>query len=128
MKIKYTNNGQSRMPAFVFHQGETHEITPGHELTLTVKRGDAVSYRVGKFTATHKLAFQSPEATFQIQPNKRLQLLFVAALMILVGVLFVFKSVNNTLLTVVVVIALVGYEALNYFTGYKAVPWHDGQA
>ncbi|WP_125702785.1 hypothetical protein [Lacticaseibacillus daqingensis] len=127
MKIKYTNNGQGRMPAYVFFQDQTHEVTPGQELDLKVQRGDDVRYRVGKFAATHKIDFQSPDATFMIQPNKKLQLLFVAALLILVGVLFVFQKIDNLWLTIIVVIALIGYEALNYFTGYQAVPWHPGE-
>ncbi|WP_225046950.1 hypothetical protein [Lacticaseibacillus kribbianus] len=127
MLITYPQNGQMRAPVFVTHNGQEHVLTPGQSLELAVRRGDAVTFRVGRFTKTHQIAFQSPQAEFAVVPNKQLQIIFVAAMMILAGGLYLLKQVDNTWLSVIVVVALIGYEVLNYFTGYAAVPWHDGR-
>ncbi|WP_461226829.1 hypothetical protein [Lacticaseibacillus suihuaensis] len=127
MEITYPQNGQMRAPVFVFHNAETHVLSPGQTLELTVRRGDVVKFRVGRFTATHQIAFQSPQASFAITPNKQLQLAFVAGMMILAAALYWFKQLNNGWLTLLVAVALGGYELMNYFTGYKAVPSHRGR-
>jgi len=124
LKIIYENPTSMRLKANVWHNDQLHELAAGESLELPVNRGDRVSFKVGRFSAKHTLSFQSPQATFAIQPNKTLQTIYFAVVFVLVMALFFVKNPNTVVVTVGVVIGLIGYEALMYFVGYRARPRH----
>lgn len=126
VKIKFDANGMGRTPATVWHNDTEHALTPGETLDLAIHKGDTVRFRVGKLSASHTIAYQSPSAQFLISVNKMLQLVTLTALLVLVGGLWYFTNLNNFWLSTVAVLALVGYEVANYFWGFQAQPIHGG--
>jgi len=124
LKIFYENPTSMRLKANVWLNDEMHELSAGQSLELPVNRGDQVSFKVGRFSAKHTLSYQSPQASFAIQPNKTLQTAFFAVVFVLVMALFFVKNPPTVLVTIGVIIGLVLYEAMMYFIGYRARPKH----
>ncbi|KRN24859.1 hypothetical protein [Lacticaseibacillus camelliae] len=124
MKIRLESNSSKKTIAYITHNGEVQELMTGTTLTLPVRRGDTVTFKVGHYSRTHQLEFQSPEASFVLEPNRNLVYAYMIALVVLIAAVWYFKTISNTVLTILVVVALIIFEAVNYFNGYRAVPVH----
>lgn len=124
MKIYFNNNNQGKIKAFITHNGELHELEPGQTLELNVKRGEQVTYKVGRLSAEHTIDYQSTDAEFEITQNRVLLYAYLAALVVILVGLWYLKNISNSILTIVVIVGLVIFEAFNYFNGYQAHPVH----
>lgn len=124
MKIRLESNSSRKTIAYITHNGKVQELMTGTTMTLPVRRGDTVTFKVGHYSRTHRLAFQSPEASFVLEPNRTLIYAYTTALVVLIAAIWYFKSISNTVLTILVVAALIIFEGFNYFNGYRAVPVH----
>ncbi|KRK74153.1 hypothetical protein [Lacticaseibacillus nasuensis] len=123
MKISYESSGRGRLTTTVWHNQEAHELHAGESVTLKVHRGDVITWRVGKHTRRHTLSYQSPEAEFVIRDNRQLGW-YLAAFAVLAVAVGYLKWLDNTGLTIFVLLALIGYEVVNYFIGWVAIPQH----
>ncbi|MFD1431457.1 hypothetical protein [Lacticaseibacillus yichunensis] len=123
MKITYDALSGSRMTTTIWHNNEVHSLRSGETLELPVKHGDTVSFRVGKLNRRQAIPFQDVNGSFAIRANRQLQMIYFTALLLLVLGLWVVKLPSNEI-AMGIVFALIGYEAVNYFIGYRAVPLH----
>lgn len=124
MKIRLEANSSKKTIAYISCNGQVQELIAGGTLELPVHRGDTVTFKVGRFSQTHRLAFQSPSASFVLEPNRTLLYAYMAALAVMIVAVWYLKNISNTVLTILVVGALVVFEVVNYFNGYRAVPVH----
>lgn len=123
MKITFESSGRGKLKAHVWHNESEHELAAGTSVELPVHRGDVIKWRIGKFTAMHTLAYQSPTAEFVLHDNKQLSW-YLAGFAVVVLALVFLKWLDNTGLTIFVLVALLGYEVVNYFAGWVATPRH----
>ena len=125
MKITFSNPASKRVEMTVRHNDVEYNLHNGESLSLNVKRGDALTYRVGKLSATHAIQFQSPDASFKIEVSKKAQLIGMAIFFAIILAMYLFKVLNNTVIaTAMVIVALIAYEAVLYFAGYKVTVLH----
>lgn len=124
MKIYYQNFSSRKMQANVWVNDQQYHIMPGGQLDVKVVRGDQVTYKVGRFSATKPIKFQSPEAAFSIETDKRVQGIYIMGLLVLVLGLWAIKESDTIWATLLVVAVVIGYVAVNYFRGYTAKPVH----
>lgn len=124
MKIRFDNDSSKKTIAYITHNGQVQELVAGGALKLKVQRGDTVTFRIGKFSKTHEIKFQSPDVTFELRPNRALVYAYMIFLVAVVAGVWYFKYLSNTLVTVLVIVALVLFETLTYFNGYRAIPVH----
>lgn len=126
MKITFTNPSSQRVEMKVWHNDTEYSMHDGELLKLDVKRGDRVSYQVGKMSSVRDIKYQSPDATFNIALDKRAQLMGFTVIFAVILVLYFMKLLDSTLIaTITVAAALIAYEAINYFGGYKANVVHS---
>ncbi|WP_390409215.1 hypothetical protein [Lacticaseibacillus jixiensis] len=124
MKIYYQNATSRRMKANVWVNGKQYDMLPGSHLDLKVTRDDKVTYKVGRLCATKPIKFQSPEAAFSIETDKKLQGIYMMALVALILVLWYVKQSNSLWVTILLIAAVCGYEVVSYYRGYIAKPIH----
>ncbi|MFD1484083.1 hypothetical protein ACFQ5J_02430 [Lacticaseibacillus baoqingensis] len=124
MKIYYANSLSKRMQATVWVNDQVYTIQNASHIDVPVRRGDTVLYRVGKFAAKRPLHFQSPDAQFTIETNKRLQSTYMAGLLVLIMALWFMKQTSSLWVTILLLACVAGYELSNYFYGYTAKPVH----
>jgi hypothetical protein len=112
------------MQATVWVNDQVYTVQNANHINVPVHRGDAVFYRVGKFAAKRPIKFQSTDAEFTIETNKRLQASYMAGLLVLIVALYLIKQTSSLWVTVLLLACVAGYEASNYFFGYTAKPVH----
>ncbi|WP_461213024.1 hypothetical protein [Lacticaseibacillus sp. GG6-2] len=125
MKIYYTNAMSRKMTATVWVNEKAYAVASRSQIELKVKRGDVVKYRVGRFSAMRTLEFQSPDAVFSIEPNKKLQGVYIAIMLAVLLVLWYMRQSSSMWVTALVVVMIFGYEASTYYRGYVAKPVHN---
>lgn len=124
MKIYYNNAMSKKMTANVWVNDKQYSLATNDHLELNVKRGDKVQYKVGKFSAKRSIDFQSTSASFSIEPDKKLQGIYIAIMLAVLLLLWYMNSENSPLVYIILIVAIAGYEAVNYFRGYMARPMH----
>lgn len=124
MKISFTTRRRTKMTATVWLNDEIHQIPANTDIDLPVKRGDSLRWKVGRFSASHRLTFQSVHANFVIQESRSITV-FLAVYSVMLLALAFFVPKQLTLLWIVVVAGLVAYEGLLYFAGFVALPDHQ---
>lgn len=126
MKITYWNTMSKKMTVTVWQNDTPHVMHVGETLDLKVQRGDKITYKVGRLNKVHAIDYQSPEAKFEIQINRSLQNAYFVVMFLMVVFLWFNRNsnLNNTMLVTAVILGLAGYEALVYFVGYTAKPFH----
>ncbi len=124
MKIYYTNAMSRKMTATVWVNDKAYALASRSQIEVKVKRDDVVKYRVGRLSALRTLDFQSPDAIFAIEPNKKLQGIYIAIMLAVLLGLWYLKQANTWWVTLLVVVMIFGYEITNYFRGYIARPVH----
>lgn len=125
MKIYYTNAMSRKMTATIWVNDKAYALASRSQIELKVQRDDVVKYRVGRFSALQTIEFQSPDAVFSIEPNKKLQGVYIAAMLAVLLVLWYMKQSNSPWVMVLVVAMIFGYEASTYYRGYVAKPVHN---
>lgn len=125
MEITFNNPTSKRIEVKVWQNDDLHTMHHGDKLTLNVKRGDVVKYKVGSLAATHSIDFVSNSAKFRIEQDKRTQVYGISIVMLLILAMFFLKLFENTVVSTVAAIAVLAiYEAFLYFRGYKATVIH----
>ena len=125
MKIYFENPNSARTVAKVWHNDEEHDIRRGDKLNLPVKMGDTVKFKVGAMSATHKIDFQSPDSVFTITIDRRAQFWGIGAFFAIIAVLYFAGMLNNNMTgTIGAVIAVVLFEVVVYFRGWKVIVVH----
>ncbi|WP_407894212.1 hypothetical protein [Lacticaseibacillus sp. N501-2] len=124
MKIYYNNAMSQKMTANVWVNDKQYSLSTHDHLDLNVQRGDKVQYKVGKFSAKRAINYQSPTASFSIEPDKKLQGIYIAIMVAVLLLLWYMKSENSPLVYIILIAAIIGYEAVSYFRGYMARPMH----
>lgn len=125
MKISFNNPSSKRLLASVWHNDELHTLKNGETINLNVKRGDKITYKVGALSATHTLNYQSPNGTFVIEMERRVQMFVFGVIFLAILALYFTNMLDDKVIaSVMAVIMLVGYEGALYFKGYKATVVH----
>lgn len=125
MKILFVNPNSSRTVARVWHNGVEHQLHDAESITLPVKRGDDLSFKVGAIAATQKIPFQSPEAKFVIQIDRKSQGFGLLLFFLIIAAMYFLKLFDNQIYGVIgALLAVAVFEVINYFRGYKAAVVH----
>lgn len=126
MKILFVNPNSSRAIARVWHNGEEYQLHDAESVELQVQRGDKLTYKVGALAATRKIPFQSPNAKFVIQIDRKAQGFGLVLFFLIIAAMYFLKMFNNQVVGVIgALVAVALFEAVVYFRGYKASVVHS---